>query len=336
MFSSVVIGLGQIGLMYDFEEKRVHPSSHCLAYETNSHINLVAAADVNVTRESDLHRIAAKTRFYNNYLEMLNENSQVDIVSICTPPINRFNELREIIEISRARIIFCEKPLALNIEEAEHILKLVQTYNGIIVPNISRRWIPEFIQIRDFIRSNQYGSLQKIHARYTRGIYNSGTHLFDLIRWLTSDITEVFTANQVLTSADKDNDPSYSFLFKLQDGQTGYAEAFDDRHYYFFEIDLYFERGKIEIKQSGNQIFYYVNRAHSLFTGFQELYIEKEFGQILTQSALKLAIENLISVLNEKDTPFCKLEDACIPLYVGRAIERSFQSKTWQKVEVTI
>ena len=40
-WNAIVIGLGRIGLLYDFEPDRPHPSSHVFALEENDKIDLI-------------------------------------------------------------------------------------------------------------------------------------------------------------------------------------------------------------------------------------------------------------------------------------------------------
>ena len=42
--STIVVGLGKIGMMYDFKKKN-HYNNHCQALETHKNFNLIAAVD---------------------------------------------------------------------------------------------------------------------------------------------------------------------------------------------------------------------------------------------------------------------------------------------------
>lgn len=45
MWKAAVLGLGKIGLMYDFEPNRLAPSSHVMVYHLDSNFSLVMGAD---------------------------------------------------------------------------------------------------------------------------------------------------------------------------------------------------------------------------------------------------------------------------------------------------
>jgi predicted dehydrogenase len=322
-FAAAVIGLGQIGLTYDLDPARKRPSSHALAYALNEEISFVCAADPKPEQEGLLRELAGQVKFYSDMEKLIAENPFLDIVSICTPPDLHLGNIDFILRNSRPKIIFCEKPLVKNIEEADRLKALLAGGETLLVPNISRRWSFGLGKIAESIGRGEFGALQKINARYTRGIYNTGSHLFDLLRLWSGKIKNVLVAGKVETSAEKSGDPSFSFLFETESGAHGFAEAFDDRQYYLFEIDLYFAKGKIEFRNSGNDILYYLVGEHGLFSGFDQLRLCRRDQGLLDESLIAGAVANLVGVLRGRQQPACSFDDAVYPLFVAAALERS-------------
>jgi predicted dehydrogenase len=328
MIKVAVIGLGRMGLMYDFEEKREPPSSHVLAYEMNGSFQLVAAMDIHSEQEQFLHQLAPNTLFYSDLLEMLTAHPDLGVVSICTPPEGRYDIIADIVRLSTVRVIFCEKPLAKSVNDALKIQQLVLNSGLILIPNLSRRWNVGITEVRAAIESKKYGQLEKIHLRYTRGIYNTGSHIFDLVRYYAGVITSVQVINQVKTSSISEGEPSYSFNFATSTDVTGFAEAFNDENYYMFELDLYLERGKIEIITSGDEIKYYSTGPHPLFQGFKNLQLDKVEKSLLSQSNnLELAIKHIADIIQKGVPSICFIEDGVYPLLVAETLIRSFQNQ---------
>jgi predicted dehydrogenase len=331
-YTATVIGLGQIGLMYDFDPKRERPSSHTLAYKLNSKIQYLAASDTRPEQAEFLGKIAPEVKFYQNAREMLTKHP-VDIVSVCTPPGNHLEAVKTALHLAAPRIIFCEKPLASNIAETVELMEQLKRHSCLLVPNLSRRWNSGMRRIKNHILNGKYGQLQKIHVRYTRGIFNTGAHLFDLLHWWSGQINKVQVIEKIKTSADKDNDPSFTFNFQIGRDILGIAEAFDDEQYYLFEIDLCFSQGKIEIRNSGDDVFYYQVGEHHLFTGFKSLKLQKHESILLAEANLKNAVEHLVQVLDGVEKPVCTIDDGIYPLYVARALLASYgNSCAWEKV----
>jgi len=334
-YKAAVVGLGQIGLMYDFDPKRAKPSSHVLAYQLNPCVELVAAADVQIEQCQSLQQIAPEVKFYQNMNGLL-KNHFVDIISVCTPPNYHLSAIHYILQNTDTKIVFCEKPLVSCVDEANFLKQILLKRNCLLVPNLSRRWNSGMQRVKAHIMNRQYGELQKIHVRYTRGINNTGAHIFDLLNWWGGQINEVRVIEKIKTSADYDNDPSFTFTFHIAKNITGFAEAFDDKQYYLFEIDLYFSRGKVEIRNSGDDVFYYKVGEHHLFSGFNSLQIQLHETNLLSESNLANAIENLVLVLDGVEQPICTLEDGIYPLYVAKALLRSYNSNgSMQKVVLT-
>ncbi|MBO6178684.1 MAG: Gfo/Idh/MocA family oxidoreductase [Selenomonadaceae bacterium] len=331
-FRAAVVGLGKIGLTYDLEENREHPATHVYGYGMNPDVDLVCAVDNDIKRADILHGIFPEVRFYSDIKSL--QNDGIDIVSICTPPKAHLNNIVEVLETVYPKIIFCEKPLVFDTGEIQKLAELMGKYPKCrLIPNISRRFNTGLQDVARYIRKKIYGELEKIHVRYTRGIYNTGSHLFDLLyMWTGKRISYVNALQKVCTSSENEGENSYSFFFCYEDGVTGYAEAINDKHYYVFEIDLFFTNGKISMKDSGDKLLFYNVQPHHAFQGFKELFLEKTHTDIMKESCMANAINNIVRVLEDNEEPLCKMEDAVYPLYVAEAVESSYNEKREVKV----
>jgi predicted dehydrogenase len=260
-----------------------------------------------------------------------------DVISICTPQHVRYELIRTIFEHASPKLLFIEKPVATSIEEALKIGALAARHHCSILVNHSRRWSEGAERIRQKIRANEYGRLTSIHLRYSRGIYNSGSHLFDLVRFMAGAISEVKVVEQVPTCLDDKQDWSYSFLFKMKDQWAGgYAQAFDDRNYNIFELELYFEKGKIEYLHAGDEIRFYSVREHPVQKGLNMLKQDEVLeGLAGKASSIALAVEHVKNIVESAAAPICTLEDGIYPLCVANAlIESHRRSGSWETIEI--
>lgn len=333
MYKAAVIGLGNIGMLYDLEPQRPHPSTHVYAYEMSSEYQLICGIDGDIKKESDLHKVSPKADYYSDLGDALRDGvlDDVDVISICTPPSTHLDIILSLLNAGKGKVLFCEKPIVQNLCEAEILLKTVSDSDISIIPNISRRWNTGLRKVTDILKSQKYGRLQKVNVRYTRGIYNTGTHMFDLLKmWTGSPIKKVFTLGETHTSAIPEK--SFNFYFEQNDGVTGFVESIDDDHYYLFDIDLYLEQGKIEMRNSGDDIIFYTTASHHLFQGFNELKAEHTASNLLKDACIKNAIDNINNYLSGKEKPYCSLVDAIYPLYVANALERSFKESRFEEV----
>lgn len=334
-YKAAVIGLGNIGLLYDLELQRPHPSSHVVAYRMSSAFDLVCGIDDDKGKSSLLQSNSSKALFFSSLDDAISSDvlTNVDVVSICTPPDTHLDILFKLIHLQTVKVIFCEKPVVSNLDEAKRLLsELDYNKDVIVVPNISRRWNKGLRKVSDIIESGELGKVDKIHIKYTRGIDNTGTHLFDLLKmWTGSRIRRVQVLGETRTSAFPE--PSYSFYFEMESDVTGYAEAIDDTQYYLFEIDLYLSNGKIEMRNSGDEVIYYCVKNHHLFSGFKELYDYRRESGLLQDACMKNAIDNIANVLDRKEEIYCNIEDATYPLYIADKLRKSYIGKRMEEID---
>ena len=324
-FKAVVIGIGNIGMMYDFDSLRPHPSSHVMGYCENDVFELTGVVESDSSKETLLRKFSKDTLFFKTLEEAFTKEAFVsaDVISICTPPDTHFEILKFLADRDIGSIYFCEKPLVNSTEEARELKNLMTGKRQVIIPNITRRWNTGLRKIIDMIRSEQFGKLLKIHVRYTRGIFNTGSHMFDLIHMWTGDrIRRVKVLSETPTSAVPER--SFSFYFELGNNVSGFAEAMDDRNYYLFEYDLFFSDGKIEVRDCGDTVIYYKTDHHHLYSEFRELKPIDQISGLLSDSGMRNAIANIERSLQKTDEPYCALEDAICPLYIAEALEKSY------------
>lgn len=333
-YRAAVIGLGNIGLLYDNEPQRPHPSTHTWAYNESVAFKLVCGIDSDERKGDLLKKICPEAEFYVSVKEAVKAGAlnEIDVVSVATPPVCHLQNIRDIITSGVGRIVFCEKPIVKDSYEISELHRMTSDHPEIIViPNISRRWNSKLRMIADIIDSGRYGKVEKINIRYTRGIYNTGAHLFDLLKmWCGASIEFVITLGKTQTTAEPE--PSYSFYFVMTDGATGYAEAVNDEEYYLFDVDVYLSYGKIEMRYSGDVIRIFTTEEHHLFRGFKELSLLEEDSGVLSDNCMMNAIDNIEGILNGTSEPYCTLEDSIYPLYVADALIRSEKSGVMEKV----
>ena len=168
-YKAAVIGLGRIGA--DFED------NHCSAYAHSGRTELVAVCDTLFSKAiSVADRFNAKP--YSD-AEAMVKTEKLDIVSVCVPHEKHSEVINDV--VSYVKAIYCEKPIANTIKDAQSVINACKKAGVILQVNHQRRFInPVF--------------------RYSRGIMNTGTHMFDLLRELFGEIeivTSYFTNDKL-------------------------------------------------------------------------------------------------------------------------------------------
>lgn len=129
-----------------------------------------------------------KLALYTSHKEML-AKEQLDIVTIATSD-HRHADLVVDAANAGAKGIFCEKPMATNLADADRMLAAAERNNTILSIDHTRRWFPLWRHLKEavvdqgIIGKVQYlvGTLNGERAM----LFRNGTHLIDAICWFAN------------------------------------------------------------------------------------------------------------------------------------------------------
>ena len=187
--SVVIAGLGRIGCGYDLAKTADNlPMTHVGAVMADPRFRLAGAADPDADRRKLCQSVWPDIELAEDAGALI-ERARADIVCIATPSAIR-RDLVETAVQSGARLIFCEKPLALAVEDAEWIIDHCAANNVRVAVNLSRRWEPGCVAAGQMIAGGDIGEVRRVTGLYTRGVSNNAAHLIDLVRNWIGDIQD--------------------------------------------------------------------------------------------------------------------------------------------------
>ena len=123
------------------------------------------------------------------------EHAALDIVTVATSD-HRHTDL--VIAAAEAGIkgIFCEKPLATNLADADRMIEAVERNNVILSIDHTRRWTPLWVRTKELIDQGVIGAVQNIISTLNGSramLFRNGTHLIDATCYFANaDPTWVF------------------------------------------------------------------------------------------------------------------------------------------------
>lgn len=146
--------------------------------------------------------------FFQDYAEMV-ESDSLDAVYICSPTIYHREMAEQAFE--RGLHVFCEKPVAINKEDAEAICAAAQSSSRILSLGYNRRYSPTYKKVKEF--SEERGVhillLEKVRSHFvnsTKSAFDEkalkeadvmgsellefGTHFVDLAKWICGDVVK--------------------------------------------------------------------------------------------------------------------------------------------------
>ncbi|MBI3923898.1 MAG: Gfo/Idh/MocA family oxidoreductase [Armatimonadetes bacterium] len=242
-YRTAIVGLGGIAhgrpsttVNLPFVGQR--PQSHSSAYERHPKTDLVAVCDLlpsALARFKELwDDVWPDLRYYTDYEEML-EKEQPEVVSVATPD-HLHADVVVAAACGGARAIWCEKPVATHLAEADRMIAAAEENHVLLSVNHSRRWSSVYHTARNLIRSGELGRLLFIERNsfYPRAmLFRNGTHEIDMICffaesdpvWVIGELEEGFdhfTEYRGDGGHDPATDPSASAYIKFGNGVTAF------------------------------------------------------------------------------------------------------------------
>lgn len=216
-YKAGIVGCGRIGCEFD--------DCHVNAYKAVQGMDLVAIADIDREKLSKCaERWGLKaTKKYLNYEELM-EEEVIDILSICTLSNLHYEITKKAVE-SGVKAIYCEKPIADNLADARHMIELCKEQGVVLQINHKHRFSTSHQLKRDYVQSNGFGAIESVSFYYVRGIANSGSHMFDFLRFFFGDLLEVVTVEESGYYSQIVFDPSLNGEIRLRDDVACFIRA---------------------------------------------------------------------------------------------------------------
>ncbi len=319
-YKAAIIGCGRIGCGFDEDPKRKNISTHAGAYSNNLEIELVALADVDQEALEKYSKRFNVPRKYTDYKEML-ANEKLDIISVCTWNKTHFEIVQEAVKRG-VKAIFCEKPISDNVNSAKEMIKICNENNVLLMINHQRRFDPTHQEIKKFIAEGKLGIIQQASFYYTAGIANTGSHMFDLLRFFLGD-AQWIQAIESNNPSQNNDDPNLDGIIKFSSGTLCTVQALDVKDYLSFDFTVFGSKGKIHLTNSGFKVRYYEVGDSEFFSGYKELQetnspiLEKERNFMVD------AVKHLVFCLDSNQKPICSGEEGLASLELITAFKES-------------
>jgi predicted dehydrogenase len=134
--------------------------------------NLYAVASRDISRALNL----SPSCVYDNYDELIND-PKVEAIYISLP--NNVHASIASRALLAGKAVLCEKPLTMNYQESEELVKVSKASNSLLVEAIWFRWHPRLIKACQQIAAGVIGEITQIDAAFTYVNNNKGNYRFD-------------------------------------------------------------------------------------------------------------------------------------------------------------
>ncbi|MFQ3549024.1 MAG: Gfo/Idh/MocA family oxidoreductase [Armatimonadota bacterium] len=204
-------GVGMIG--YGFMGQM-----HSYAYKSIPHIYNPPPANIDIvgvsaktekSRQLAINQSGFKVAV-EDYKELLSR-SDIQIINICTPNYLHYEQASEAIKAGKH--VYCEKPLAVTVQEAQNLAMLAKNSNKVCQITFHNRFIPAIMRAKQLIDDGRIGNIVSFRGYYLHSgyldtekpyswrldksqsgggaLYDLGSHLIDLMRYLIGDFISI-------------------------------------------------------------------------------------------------------------------------------------------------
>ncbi len=134
--------------------------------------NLYAVASRDISRALNL----SPSCVYDNYDELIND-PKVEAIYISLP--NNVHASIASRALIAGKAVLCEKPLTMNYQESEELVKVSKASSSLLVEAIWFRWHPRLIKACQQIAAGVIGEIKEIDAAFTYVNNNKDNYRFD-------------------------------------------------------------------------------------------------------------------------------------------------------------
>jgi len=171
---------------------------HATGYEKVDECDLVACADIveeNARAFADEFDLDDGNVF-TDYEEML-ETVEPEIVSICVPPAVHANIALDCIRSGVVDAIHCEKPMADTYGGAREMTEAAADHGVQLTFNHQRRFSDAVRTAKDLLDDGEIGDLERVEFSAPVGIFDYGSHSFDLCNYFNDETSGEWVMGQI-------------------------------------------------------------------------------------------------------------------------------------------
>lgn len=253
---AAIVGLGQVGMLFDDDPSRDRTWTHFSAYERLSdRFELVAVCDPDPARRATAADRRPAVCAFAALDEML-DSEPFDVISICTPiPLHA----RQVEACApHARAIVCEKPLSADVPAAESAVGACAASGTLLAVNYYKRFESSVKRAAELIADGAIGRVRSATALYAGPLDAVGSHAVDLLEFVLGPLEVSGTARG-------------SALLTFGDAGVAALVPTGAREDIVFEIDLVGSEGRIRILDNCERLEVSQFAPSSRYGGYREL-----------------------------------------------------------------
>ena len=330
MKNVALIGLGRIGQMHG--ENIVSHKSFRLKY----------VFDLNNKLNNKFSKKFKATKISNPSIAFKDKNIDIIFIASSTPTHTKLIE-----EAAKyKKVIFCEKPLDLNIDKVNKCLRKIKKLNPKIQLGFNRRYDPGHSSLKKELQKGKIGTLEKIiitsrdpappslnYLKVSGGIFKDMMiHDFDLVRFYLEkdEVDSIFSTGSNISNRKFDKIKDYELASCILRSKKGVQCIITNSRHCSFgydqRVELFGSKGMIISENKRNdEISFYSNNTTSSKSPLMNFFVERY------KDAYKNQLYGFAKFIKKNIKPLALFEEGRRALIMANAAKKSITSK---KIEI--
>tara|TARA_B100001248_G_scaffold260406_1_gene248530 strand:- start:1797 stop:2684 length:888 start_codon:yes stop_codon:yes gene_type:complete len=269
-FSCLIIGIGNIGMMYDYFKKQNYTTTHVSSIMKLKNFTLIGVVDIN-KKKRELFIRKYKLNAYSNINQI--KKNKIDFVIISSPQKSQYNLLTQVLDKFKTKVILCEKPFTENLIEAKKINRIVKKKKANLFINYSR--VSDIST--DIIKKITYKH-SSLNAKvfYSKSIITNCSHFLNLFQIFFGVPKKIKFINKKL----------FKIQYKTANVDFRKKNALPTNNFTIFN-----NKFKINYRMNNNKIIFESNKLKKLISSYGEninFYVLKNIENFLFKRKYKL------------------------------------------------
>tara|TARA_B100001093_G_C26805871_1_gene1005443 strand:+ start:594 stop:1583 length:990 start_codon:yes stop_codon:yes gene_type:complete len=296
---SIIIGLGNIGLLYDKDSfnKPDNYLTHSKALFYSKNFSLEGGIDFEKKNRDIFTKLTGK-KSYSSIDSLKNQNKDIDLFVISTPTSTHLKIIMEIINYYKPKVILCEKPLSYNLIDSEKIIDICKKNQIELFVNFQRRVEESISTIKKLIDKSSYckGSIW-----YSNGFINNGIHFIDLMTFFLGKAKKI----EIISKENKNHITEIDFEADLKisykKGEI-YFLSWPDNLYSNYKIEILTNSERIVVDDNGSTTKINNVIKDPIYSECKCLDIEETKIKNNLNISIKLVYDDILRYINDDKT----------------------------------
>ena len=300
-----IVGLGKVAWRFDEEPGRAVIWTHLGAYEALAgEVEIVGACDALAEARAAFAVKRPNIPVFDDIAKMM-AAADPEVISVCTP-VDTHRQIVEAIASSASanvKAIWCEKPLAASVGDAEAAVAACERRGVVLVVSHVRRWSSLWRRFAARLANGEIGILRNLRVSMPNRLWSIGSHAVDLALMLGGNVRQVVYLD--VPALAEDGEPARPALLAFQSGAYAAVQVTGRKDRLIVEVEAIGDKGRLRAREDTGEITFEPFEASRRFSGYFEpgAAQSEKLATLTEESPFVAAAAEVVALAREPSRP---------------------------------